>query len=86
LTYRIRPTRSARRDLDQLPQAVAAAALAFIFGALGENPYGVGKPLLGELEGLYSARRGQYRVIYSIDDDVVTVAVVRIAHRADAYR
>ena len=86
MTYEIRPTPSARRDLDQLPEAVAAAALEFIFGALADNPHRVGKPLQGELTGLHSARRGQYRVIYRIDDHVVTVTVVRIAHRSDAYR
>ena len=86
MTYRIRPTRSARRDLNQLPEAVAAAALAFIFGTLPANPHRVGRPLLGELAGLYGGRRGQYRVIYSIAEDIVTVNVVRVAHRARAYR
>jgi mRNA-degrading endonuclease RelE of RelBE toxin-antitoxin system len=38
------------------------------------------------LEGYWSARRGQYRVIYSIHDDEALVRVVRISHRADVYR
>ena len=86
MTFEIRPTPSARRDLDRLPEAVAAAVLEFIYGALAENPHRVGKPLLGKLSGLHSARRGQYRVIYEIDDGVVTVTVIKIAHRGDAYR
>ena len=86
MTFEIRPTPSARRDLDRLPEAVAAAVLEFMFGALAENPHRVGKPLVGELSGLYSARRGQYRVIYRMDDEVVTVTVVMVAHRAAAYR
>jgi mRNA interferase RelE/StbE len=86
VTFEIRPTASARRDLNRLPEAVAAAVLEFIYGALAENPHRVGKPLLGELSGLHSARRGQYRVIYRIDDEVVTVTVVKVAHRGDAYR
>jgi mRNA interferase RelE/StbE len=45
----------------------------------------VGKPLRFELEGYWSARRGQYRVIYSIHDDEVLVTVVRISHRADVH-
>jgi mRNA interferase RelE/StbE len=45
----------------------------------------VGKPLRFELDGYWSAQRGQYRVIYSIHDDEVRVRVVRISHRADAY-
>jgi mRNA-degrading endonuclease RelE of RelBE toxin-antitoxin system len=86
VTFEICPTPSARRDLNRLPEAVAAAVLEFIYGALAENPHRVGKPLLGELSGLHSARRGQYRVIYRIDDEVVTVTVIKVAHRGDAYR
>jgi mRNA interferase RelE/StbE len=86
LIYAVRLTRSAQRDLNRLPEAVAAAAVEFIFGALAENPYRVGKPLLGELEGLHSARRGQYRIIYEIEQAAVTVTIIRVAHRADACR
>ena len=86
MTFEIRPTPSARRDLNRLPEAVATAVLEFIYGALAESPHRVGKQLLGELSGLHSARRGQYRVIYRIDDEVVTVTVVKVAHRGDAYR
>jgi len=64
---------------------VAAAALEFIRGPLLLDPHRVGKPLRNELEGLWAARRGQYRVVYAIDDDVVVVEVVRVAHRADSY-
>jgi mRNA-degrading endonuclease RelE of RelBE toxin-antitoxin system len=86
VTCEIRPTPSAGRDLNRLPEAVAAAVLEFIYGALAENPHRFGKPLLGELSGLHGARRGQYRVIYRIDDEVVTVTVIKVAHRGDAYR
>jgi mRNA interferase RelE/StbE len=34
----------------------------------------------------WSARRGEYRVIYLIDDGRVVVEVVTIVHRRDAYR
>jgi mRNA interferase RelE/StbE len=39
-----------------------------------------------ELSGLWSARRGAYRVVYEIDDERHTAVVLRIAHRADIYR
>jgi mRNA interferase RelE/StbE len=76
----------ARRDLEhRLPERVAAAAWEFIRGPLLERPHRVGKRLRHERRGLWSARRGQYRVIYRILDDVVVVEVVRVAHRADIY-
>ena len=51
-----------------------------------DNPHRVGKPLVRELEGYRSARRGAYRVVYRIDETARTVHVVRIDHRADVYR
>ena len=87
MTYRISLTSSARRALEHgLPKSVATAAWEFITSALAENPHRVGKPLMGDLDGLWSARRGTYRVIYAIDDHVVTVTVIRIGHRSEVYK
>lgn len=78
---------SARRALAQdLPESVAAAVIEFITGALVERPHVVGKPLHEPLHGIWSARRGAYRVLYRIDEPGRTVLVIRIDHRSDAYR
>lgn len=77
-------TPAAKRALARLPEKVAVAAVEFIYGALADNPNRVGKPLRNELAGLHSARRGSYRVIYRIADDLVTI--VAVDHRADIYR
>ena len=77
---------AAKRAIERdLPEAVAVAVVDFLFGPLAADPYRVGKPLRFDLEGYWSARRGQYRVIYSIHDNEVLVRVVRISHRADVY-
>ena len=84
--YTVVLSAAAKRAIERdLPQAVAVAVVDFLFGALADDPYRVGKPLRFELEGYWSARRGQYRVIYSIHDEEVLVRVVRISHRADVY-
>lgn len=44
------------------------------------------KPLRGEFDGLRAARRGDYRVLFSLDEATSTLLVMRIAHRADVYR
>ncbi len=75
----------AGRQLDRLPEAVLAAVLETL-RAICENPRRLGKPLRFELAGCFSARRGPYRVIYSIDDAARTVSVLGVAHRADVYR
>lgn len=77
----------ARRALaEELPEAVATACLEFLRGPLAENPHRVGKPLRGQLEGRYSARRGEFRVVYRIHDERIVVEVIDIRHRRDAYR
>jgi mRNA interferase RelE/StbE len=77
---------AAKRAIERdLPETVAVVVVDFLYGPLAADPYRVGKPLRFELEGHWSARRGQYRVIYSIHDDKVLVRVVRISHRADVY-
>ena len=61
-------TAPARRALGRLPEKVATSVVEFLYGSLAANPHRVGKPLRLGLGGLHSARRGDYRVIYRIDD------------------
>jgi mRNA-degrading endonuclease RelE of RelBE toxin-antitoxin system len=85
--YEIRFQAAARRAIaQQLPEAVAAAALEFCAAALTENPHRVGKPLFGPLAGCYGARRGTYRIVYRIDEDSCVVHVLDIVHRSEIYR
>jgi mRNA interferase RelE/StbE len=87
VTYRVRVARTAASQLtEQLPEAVAAACVEFLYGPLAENPYRVGAPLRKPFEGYWRARRGEYRVRYTIDDATQTVHVLDISHRRDAYR
>lgn len=86
MTYKLRLSLAARRALaETLPEQIAGAVWEFVSGPLLANPHRVGKPLRFGLEGLYSASRGQYRVIYRIVEDEVIVDVVKISHRSDAY-
>ncbi len=84
--YRLIVAASAERSLGRLPESVAAAVVEFMVGPLVENPHRLGHPLRLDLAGLWSARRGPYRVVYEIDDEASTVRVLRIDHRSDVYR
>jgi mRNA-degrading endonuclease RelE of RelBE toxin-antitoxin system len=84
--YQIAWEKRARRVMELLPEKVVAAVVEFVYGALAENPQRVGHALHSDYRGLYSARRGQYRVIYEIDDERRVVTIDSIAHRSDAYR
>ncbi|WP_454294775.1 type II toxin-antitoxin system RelE family toxin [Salana multivorans] len=86
VTYEVRLTSSAVRDLESVPPRYAAAIVAFLFGPLAENPPRVGKPLRQDFSGLHGARRGHYRVIYEILEPEQAVLVHRVDHRARVYR
>ena len=76
---------SARRDLNRLKEGVVSAVLETI-DHIANAPQRMGKPLRLELEGLWTARRGQYRVLYRIDEERQVVEIITIDHRADVYR
>lgn len=82
----VRISARAERDLLRLPEKIGVACLEFIFGPLADNPHRLGGALRGQLQGLRSARRGSYRVIYRIEDQRRSIEVVHIDHRRDVYR
>jgi mRNA interferase RelE/StbE len=71
---------------ERLPETVAAAVIEFLTTALVDNPQRVGKHLRKDLAGIWSARRGTFRVLYRINEEAHDVVVLRIEHRRDAYR
>jgi mRNA-degrading endonuclease RelE of RelBE toxin-antitoxin system len=85
--YELLVTPPAARALSQrLPEPVAAAVIEFLTNTLIQEPRRAGKPLRGELAGIWSARRGTYRILYRIAEDPREVIVLRIEHRRGAYR
>lgn len=76
----------AQRDLRRLPEKIARAAIEFSYGTLAENPQRLGRKLHLDLAEHYAARRGDYRIIYRIDEHAHALPIVTIDHRADAYR
>lgn len=70
----------------RLPQCIWLAALTFVEERLADNPQRLSKALTGNLAGLHAARVGDYRILFRIDDEDRVVRVLRVAHRAHAYR
>lgn len=75
----------ARREFDRLPISVAAAVLETL-DAIAGNPRRLGKALMFEHQGRFSARRGPYRIVYELDEPQHVVRVLAIGHRRDVYR
>jgi mRNA-degrading endonuclease RelE of RelBE toxin-antitoxin system len=84
--FEVRATPEALRHLNELPPEIRDAALVALRASISENPRQLGKPLAGDLAGVFSARRGDYRIIYEIDDEANMMIVHRIQHRGAVYR
>lgn len=83
---RVQLTREANRNFEALPRNLQEPVLNALTD-LESDPEATGKPLLGRLKGLWSARVGSYRIIYSIEGSrhSPTVIVRAIKHRSQAY-
>jgi len=79
----------ARRDLNQLDPQIARRITRFLFERVArlEDPRSIGEALKGsELGEMWKYRVGGYRIIASIEDNLVTILVVRIGNRREVYR
>ena len=83
--YRIQILPRAARELAALPYDVRQRVDTKI-QSLADNPRPQGVEKLAGEDGLYRVRAGDYRIVYSIQDDVLLVLVVRIGHRGEVYR
>ena len=86
MSHEVVVTATARRDLQRIPPRIVHAIVECVFGDLAAFPRRFGKPLQRELEGLFGARRGPYRILYSIDAVANRVEILRIDYRSDVYR
>ena len=77
--WKVVPSATARRALRRVPDKAAAAIVEFIDGPLRENPQRLGKELRGEMTGLRSARRGEYRVIYRLPEQDRLIEVIFVS-------
>jgi len=83
--YKVELRPAARKQLDRITSKDRARILRRLT-TLAEDPRPAGvTPLVGA-DDLWRIRIGDYRVIYSIDGDLLIVTVVRVGHRREAYR
>ena len=82
--YKVFFKKSVQKDFDTIPKKDLKKILNRIAG-LAENPRPAGCEKLTGKER-YRLRQGRYRIVYSIQDDELTVWVVKVGHRKDIYR
>ncbi len=72
-------------ELEDLPKQVGDRITKKVETYLALNPRQLGEAMLGGFSGLYRYRIGDYRVIYDISDEQITIHVVRVGHRKNVY-
>jgi len=84
LRYRIELETHAKREFLDLPKAIHQR-LAEAIDDLQTNPRPQGCKKLSGIDG-YRIRKGDYRVLYTIDDQNCLVRIYRVGHRREIYR
>lgn len=84
--YRVLIKKSAAKELEAIPGRKDRQRLVERISGLAENPRPMGAEKLSGVRDKFRIRQGNYRVLYEIEDDVLTVYVVKIADRKDVYR
>jgi mRNA interferase RelE/StbE len=88
LAWRIEFLPAAEKELAKLGRAEAKRIIQTLKTRIAplDDPRKLGSALAGELGGLWRWRIGDYRVIARIEDERITILVVRVAHRPEVYR
>jgi mRNA interferase RelE/StbE len=89
LAWRIDLADEAAKELARLDKPVARRIVVFLRERLAmlDDPRSIGEALKGQrLGGLWKYRVGDWRIIASIEDDLVRILVVRIGNRREVYR
>lgn len=84
--YSLRFKESVAKDLRRIGKGEAARVLQAVRQKLLPDPQGAGKQLKGSDGVLWSFRSGDYRVLYTMNDQELWVLVVRVGHRKEVYK
>lgn len=82
--YRVQVQAPAARSIRKLPRA-AQESIGQRIATLAIDPRPHGCVKLKETDGLYRVRTGNYRIIYSIQDDVLLVCILKVGDRKVIY-
>jgi mRNA interferase RelE/StbE len=83
MPYQIQIRKSAQKQLDKLADDIADDLLDAI-ESLAVNPRPSGCKKLKGRDG-YRIRKGDYRIVYNIYDNVLTIDIVAVGHRREIY-
>ena len=84
--YRLLIKPSAAKEIERIGSKKDRQRIVASIFALAKNPRPLGSEKLAGSEDRYRVRRGDYRVVYAIDDSERSIEVVKVGHRREVYR
>ena len=84
--YRLVIKASAAKELEAVDGKRNRQRLVAAIGSLADDPRPSGAEKLSGMKDRFRIRVGDYRVVYAIEDDILTVYVVKVGHRREVYR
>ena len=84
--YSVRLKASAVREIEQIEPKKVRRQVVNRIGALADDPRPPGCEKLSGQSDRYRVRQGPYRIVYSVEDKVLVVFVVKVGHRSAVYR
>ena len=85
MAYRLEIVRSAAKEIEGVRRLADRRKIVARIALLADDPRPPGCTRLAAREA-YRIRQGDYRILYTVEDDAHVVRVIRVAHRRDAYR
>ncbi len=85
VSYKVVISKSAEKEIAKLPVKEILKIREVILD-LADNPRPSGVKKLEGFNDLYRIRKGNYRIIYDIEDDILTVEVLKVGNRKDVYK
>jgi mRNA interferase RelE/StbE len=83
--YKVSIKRSAVKEIEAVPQKKERQRIIRRIGQLANDPRPPGSKKLSGHDK-YRIRQGSFRIVYGIEDNELTVIVVKVGHRKDVYR
>ena len=84
MAYRVIIAKSAAKSLNALPKKIQVRVIGVI-DLLSENPYPPASKKLKGRDG-YRIRTNDYRILYTVENEILTVRVVAVGHRKEIYK
>lgn len=76
----------ALNDLKQIDYSDAEKIVQKVDNRLSREPKKLGKQLSAEYRGLYRYRYRNYRIIYQLFEQEITITVIKVGHRSSVYK